>query len=155
VILETDRRFRWSNAWEGWVETSKGPGNRHSAETAKKVVIVPIHARMNAMTPKACIICGKPTISARGSRCRTHSRSNWERATSSAYRGNWPDLRAQTLREEPACRICRSTDRLEVDHIVPVSAGGQNVRSNTQTLCHRHHVEKTAFEASQAKRRYG
>jgi len=33
------------------------------------------------------------------------------------------------------CWICLSTDRLEVDHIIPVSRGGSNDISNLTTLC--------------------
>lgn len=34
-----------------------------------------------------------------------------------------------------ACSICGSEDRLEIDHIVPVSQGGSSARGNLQALC--------------------
>lgn len=37
--------------------------------------------------------------------------------------------------EAGACAYCRSTQRLEVDHILPVSRGGTNRKSNLQVLC--------------------
>lgn len=33
------------------------------------------------------------------------------------------------------CVWCGSTDRLALDHIIPVSCGGENERTNAQTLC--------------------
>lgn len=33
------------------------------------------------------------------------------------------------------CVLCRSTERLEIDHIVPKSKGGGNEVTNLQTLC--------------------
>ena len=34
------------------------------------------------------------------------------------------------------CTNCGSTQRLEVDHIIPYSKGGKTVPSNGKTLCH-------------------
>lgn len=33
------------------------------------------------------------------------------------------------------CAFCRSTRKLEIDHIIPLSKGGTDDRSNLQTLC--------------------
>ena len=33
------------------------------------------------------------------------------------------------------CAHCGSTDRLQMDHIIPIIAGGKAVRENAQTLC--------------------
>ena len=33
------------------------------------------------------------------------------------------------------CAWCECTDRLELDHIIPIVAGGLNIRGNSQTLC--------------------
>lgn len=35
----------------------------------------------------------------------------------------------------PCCWVCLSTERLEVDHIIPISRGGTNDISNLTTLC--------------------
>lgn len=43
-------------------------------------------------------------------------------------------------------RPCRSTDRVQVDHVTPVSQGGGHDLENLQVLCHRHHMIKTAQE---------
>jgi 5-methylcytosine-specific restriction enzyme A len=44
---------------------------------------------------------------------------------------------AVLLRDGARCRKCRTALRLEVDHIIPVSKGGQTEESNLQTLCRR------------------
>jgi hypothetical protein len=61
-----------------------------------------------------------------------------------AYQGRFgkrriPDsVRATVLlRDGGRCRACRTAVHLEVDHIIPVSKGGQTEESNLQTLCRR------------------
>src|SRR5262249_23579395 len=50
-----------------------------------------------------------------------------------------PDsLRAAVLvRDGGRCRKCRRSINLEMDHIIPVSKGGQTEEANLQTLCRR------------------
>src|SRR5580704_3555818 len=50
-----------------------------------------------------------------------------------------PDsMRAAVLvRDGGRCRKCRRAIKLEMDHIVPVSKGGETEESNLQTLCRR------------------
>lgn len=43
--------------------------------------------------------------------------------------------RAELLAYQPWCGSCGSTERLTVDHIVPLSAGGAQDMSNYQVLC--------------------
>ena len=38
--------------------------------------------------------------------------------------------------------MCGRTDKLEVDHVVPLSQGGDDDSSNVQVLCHECHVKK-------------
>ena len=44
---------------------------------------------------------------------------------------------AVLLRDGARCRKCRTVLHLEVDHIIPVSKGGETEESNLQTLCRR------------------
>lgn len=39
------------------------------------------------------------------------------------------------LRDGCRCVLCGAVDRLEIDHIVPRSAGGSDTQSNLRTLC--------------------
>lgn len=47
-------------------------------------------------------------------------------------------------RDNNRCRICGSTNNLEIDHIYPISKGGKSTPDNLQTLCHRCNVKKGA-----------
>jgi hypothetical protein len=44
---------------------------------------------------------------------------------------------AVLVRDGGRCRKCRSATNLEVDHLIPVSKGGDTEESNLQTLCRR------------------
>lgn len=71
------------------------------------------------------------------------------------YGPEWDVLRAQVLREEPTCRLCRENRRIvpstTVDHIVPKARGGTNDRPNLQALCLPCHKSKTAREDAHAR----
>lgn len=51
--------------------------------------------------------------------------------------------RAIKERDGHACVLCGASRRLEIDHIVPVSLGGDNSIDNGQTLCHDCHRSKS------------
>jgi 5-methylcytosine-specific restriction endonuclease McrA len=56
------------------------------------------------------------------------------RAWRSTHR--WQTLRRQVLAEQPHCTTCHTTTDLTVDHITPVSRGGDPYdRANCRTLC--------------------
>ena len=65
-------------------------------------------------------------------------------------------LRAQIRAEEPLCRMCLALDLVtataEIDHIVPLTAGGTNDRGNFQGLCGPCHEAKSATERHGAAR---
>lgn len=42
------------------------------------------------------------------------------------------------------CVVCGTSDRLSLDHIIPVSKGGTDVETNLQTMCLTHNMEKGA-----------
>ena len=58
--------------------------------------------------------------------------------------------RAAILAIEPTCRSCRTKGRMVradvVDHIMPLSWGGDDTRANKQPLCHDCHDAKSARE---------
>ena len=46
-------------------------------------------------------------------------------------------------RDGNRCRRCgRRTDRLEIDHIIPIAKGGKSTFDNLQSLCHKCNMEK-------------
>lgn len=62
-------------------------------------------------------------------------------------------LRKQVMREQPLCPECEAEGRAvawyeggELDHIVPLSKGGTNERSNLVGRCRPHHLAKSAKE---------
>lgn len=60
-------------------------------------------------------------------------------------RGAWRKLRAWVLAAEPHCWACGAKAK-EVDHIVPIRAGGDYELNNLQPLCSRCHSGKTNRE---------
>jgi 5-methylcytosine-specific restriction protein A len=69
-------------------------------------------------------------------------------------------IREQVLAEEPICRECIRTGRVNkdstsvvVDHIRPLADGGTDERSNWAGMCKLHHDEKTAAESARAQGR--
>lgn len=51
-------------------------------------------------------------------------------------RSDWTSIsRTVKHRDNHCCRLCGSTQFLQVDHIIPVSKGGKTVVSNLWTLC--------------------
>lgn len=63
-------------------------------------------------------------------------------------------LLAQRLADHPLCAHCKALGIVkataEIDHIVPLSAGGEDVDSNVQGLCVLHHAIKSATESMSA-----
>jgi 5-methylcytosine-specific restriction protein A len=95
---------------------------------------------------RACLVCGAPSP---GRRCGRHQaeadarRAAYERQRGSAhergYTYAYTKLRRQVLAEELYCGVCgepaERTDPFVVDHITPLSAGGENERGNLRA-CH-------------------
>lgn len=50
-------------------------------------------------------------------------------------------------------RQCGSRDRVQCDHIIPISQGGTHHLENLRDSCHRHHAKKTAAEGGGYRRR--
>jgi 5-methylcytosine-specific restriction protein A len=89
---------------------------------------------------------------------RERQREYDKQRDSAAQRGydrTWQRLRIMALRREPLCRHCKLKGKYEfateVDHIVPLAAGGENTFSNLQALCKSCHSRKTAREQARGK----
>lgn len=82
-------------------------------------------------------------------RCQRHAKQR-ERTThpnKSFYNSaRWKNTRKHQLHLEPLCRVCGMIAE-EVDHIVPIEQGGDKwPSSNLQSLCAKHHGQKTRRE---------
>ena len=65
-----------------------------------------------------------------------------------AERRRWERLRLEILaRDGYRCRTCGRAGRLEVDHVTPISKGGDPWNpANLQSLCRGCHLDKTRGE---------
>lgn len=65
------------------------------------------------------------------------------------------ELRKRRLKRDPICRLCneKGITRLSqvIDHIKPLSMGGEDVDENCQGLCHDCHDLKTAYESAHSE----
>jgi 5-methylcytosine-specific restriction endonuclease McrA len=80
---------------------------------------------------------GKPGKAARAERKRRRRAKREERRLSKRPRNDapwWVALRAEVL-AVGKCAYCGATERLTVDHIIPLCAHGTNGRQNLQCLC--------------------
>ena len=59
-------------------------------------------------------------------------------------RGRWWDLRRREILERDGyrCRECGRPGRLEVDHVVPLKAGGSDDHDNLRALCKDCHLAR-------------
>lgn len=73
-------------------------------------------------------------------------------ASERGYDHDWQTTRALVLASEPLCRLCyfahgRLTIAAQVDHILPMAAGGERLeRTNLQPLCLSDHKAKNGAE---------
>ena len=68
-------------------------------------------------------------------------------------RKRWKLIRESMLNDDPLCQHClkegRTVPAQEIDHIVPIYAGGDAYdRNNLQALCRDHHHRKTRDDQS-------
>ena len=110
--------------------------------------------------PRQCVVstCRNHAVSG-GSRCRTHSNSNWgsyKPAHAVVYRSRrWTDLRTRVLREEPVCAEEGCMEKAtSVDHIVSLAEGVEPYdRSNLRGMCHEHHQRRSSQQGAATRKR--
>lgn len=97
-----------------------------------------------------CTVAGCPNLVARPGKCWQHQRetaivTNMERRRSPAYGRAWRRKRHAWLRDNPYCVVC-GAPATDVDHIIPLAAGGADDAANYQSMCSFCHKRKTAAE---------
>jgi 5-methylcytosine-specific restriction protein A len=111
--------------------------------------------------PRAASICyvsGCIQRTTRAGRCADHApverpwaRTSVRNQTEPAVLRAWErHVRPRALaRDGFSCVRCGARERLEVDHAVPIAAGGTWTLDNAQTLCHGCHTAKSAEDRRQ------
>ena len=95
---------------------------------------------------RVCLEPGCPELVEKGSRCKEHTTHRPGRG--STYK--WRKVRDRILRRDGyRCTYidgdgnrCQARDRLHVDHVIPVSAGGTDTPTNLRVLCEWHNLSK-------------
>ena len=105
--------------------------------------------------------CAAPFCSrlVRSGRCEEHTRSSWSRLPRGQWdrfysSSAWRSARKAQLIREPNCRVC-GAPATTVDHIEafrPDVGGSPLDPANLQSLCRRHHDEKSAHERNDRAR---
>lgn len=98
-----------------------------------------------------CSVAGCPEIAVSGGRCAQHQQRRQYvdtrlSASKRGYDAKWRKSRARFLSVHPVCVVCGG-EATEVDHIIPLSAGGDDDWRNLQPLCKRCHSRKTRRQA--------
>jgi 5-methylcytosine-specific restriction protein A len=96
---------------------------------------------------RPCLSCGERTRD--GNRCEP-CRLEYQREFQSGIRKPyadkaWRKLSAEVRSERPWCEMCGASDNLTVDHILPLSKGGELIvpRNELRVLCRRCHGKIT------------
>lgn len=103
---------------------------------------------------KVCASPGCPVLT-EASRCPDHRPAAWSKSSSSSRSlpRDWNDRRARVLeRDGHACYVC-GRPAVEVDHLLPRTAGGGDELSNLAAICEDHHREKSKAEAAAGRAR--
>jgi len=53
------------------------------------------------------------------------------------------DIRKKILNADSVCVLCESSEKLNIDHIIPITLGGKNDTSNIQILCSKCNIKKS------------
>jgi 5-methylcytosine-specific restriction endonuclease McrA len=100
--------------------------------------------------PRACV-CGTPN-------CQRHGQSGWATykvkhpARARFYASStWRFMRERQLRADPDCIIC-GQKASHADHVLSIALGGSQ-NGQLQSMCAKHHHEKTVRDSHEAAKR--
>ncbi len=116
------------------------------------MAVAAVRPPMTSALPHGCKAPGCPAIIASGPYCLIHTRTTYRdqdaRRPNSRRRGytaEWEKIRKRFLLEHPLCVVC-GREATQVDHRIPLSAGGTHDEANLQAMCVSHHSSKTMRE---------
>jgi 5-methylcytosine-specific restriction protein A len=106
---------------------------------------------MPTAAPRPCHVPTCPALVTARTPCPRHPvLAPWQRQAPRGRGYRWQRRRAAQLRAQPLCALCYLAGRTryaeEVDHVVPLRAGGGDIDDNLQSICRACHAEKTAAE---------
>ncbi len=107
-------------------------------------------ASLMATAPRAfCLVIGCRQRTVAGSRkCAMHRTPAPARVVEPVYHTvAWHRARSRALRDQPWCAWCGATERLSVDHVLPLSQHGTHEQSNLRVLCLSCHGRRSAEQA--------
>jgi hypothetical protein len=114
--------------------------------------------RRRPMGPRCLTpMCGESVVP-NGSRCAKHNTSGWA-AYKTKHPGRaafyasstWRSMRERQLRDYPACVVCGERAS-QADHVVSIALGG-SLDGRLQSMCAKHHHEKTVRDSHEAAKR--
>ena len=92
------------------------------------------------MILRPCLDCGLPSDATRcaeheAERARRRERGRTRTDEHRSRSRSWRALSALLREASPFCERCGSTDDLTVDHVVPLSLGGEELHGPMRVLC--------------------
>jgi 5-methylcytosine-specific restriction enzyme A len=97
---------------------------------------------------KICLIDGCAEIAVRGTtRCPAHP----PRRSPSSASPIPAKLRAQVLKRDPVCRVCRTAPSVQCDHVEQVANGGATDLANLRGVCSPCHKRRHADDLAARK----
>ncbi len=98
------------------------------------------------MVSRPCLDCGAATKATRCPDCTSARNIARGSSTARGYNSRWRALSERIRRRNPLCGLrypgCAFL-AVDVDHVIPVRAGGRSVRSNAVPVCRPCHARKT------------
>lgn len=99
----------------------------------------------HALIPRGprCRACQRGLDSVQLARLHAMADDQARAAKRSGPDGSWSTLRRRAIDRDGGCVMPPPHEgRLEVDHIIPLAAGGSNEIANLRVLCRAHHMGK-------------
>lgn len=134
----------------GGLFVPKSPDQKNCSRTCRSA------ARVSVL-PRPCLQCGKVFKDSHDETqfCSVRCYGIWQRGLARRSGKNFTNAQRRIIktRDEYRCVKCGSTDKLHVDHILPIAEGGEPTLANGQTLCAKCHSRKTVSDLRRLHKR--